>query len=140
MSAMGMRILVVGTSSVDTKAMLGRLAKRGWESSLVGTLRKGRDLLKAFRFDLVLSTERLSDGRGYDFSRAVERQLGTLLVGVALSETWLWLPVVERGKKVLGQRALDASKLESEAGRILECRDTTASPSGMAPVNSPEIR
>jgi hypothetical protein len=45
---------------------------------------------------------------------------------VAFSESWLWLPVVERGKKVLGQRALNASKLESEAGQILECREMGA--------------
>jgi DNA-binding response OmpR family regulator len=87
MSATATRILMVGTCSVDTQAMLGRLAKRGWKSCVAATLHAGRSLLKRSKFDLVLSTERLPDGRGYDFSKTLERQSGTLLVAIALSET-----------------------------------------------------
>jgi hypothetical protein len=119
MSAMGMRILVIGASALDTNGMLNRLARRGWGSRVVSTLREGQDLLRSFKFDLVLSSEILSEGRGYDVSDAVALQSGTLLVGIALSESWLWLPVVELGRNVLGKRALNAGMLESEARELL---------------------
>lgn len=122
--AIGMRILVIGACSVDTKAMLNRLAKRGWGSRTMDTLREGRELLETFQFDLILSSESLPDGRGYEMSEMVRHQSGTLLVGIALSETQLWLPVVERGQNVLGKRALNASLLESEAQKLLGGRDT----------------
>ena len=119
MSAIGMRILTIGTCSADTVAMLNRLAKRGWGSRTAETLSEGRSLLKTFKFDLVLSSESLSEGRGYDVSETVAGQSGTLLVGVALSESCLWLPVIERGKHVLGKRALNASMLELTAQDLL---------------------
>jgi hypothetical protein len=119
-----MRILMIGACSVGTKAMLNRLAKRGWGSRTMDTLREGRELLETFKFDLILSSESLPDGRGYEVSEMVRRQSGTLLVGIALSETQLWLPVIERGQNVLGKRALNASLLESEAQKLLGGRDT----------------
>jgi hypothetical protein len=119
MSAMGMRILVIGTSTFDTTGMFNRLERRGWGACVVSTLREGRDLLRRYKFDLVLSAEVLPEGRGYDISDAVAKQSGTLLVGIALSESWLWLPVVEFGRKVLGKRALNLGLLESEARELL---------------------
>ena len=126
MPGIGSRILVIGTCSVGTKAMLGRLQKLGWGSRIVETLREARDLLQTFKFDLVLAPELLPSGRCYDVSNSVARQLGTLLVGVPLSETSLWLPVVERGERVLGQRSLTPSMLESEAQELLGGHRTQA--------------
>jgi hypothetical protein len=119
MPAIRMGILAIGTCSIDTIAMLNRLAKRGWGSRAASTLSEGRALLRTFKFDLVLCSESLPEGRGYDVSDAVARQSGTLLVSIPLSESCLWLAVVERGKYVLGKRALNASMLESEAQTLL---------------------
>jgi hypothetical protein len=41
------------------------------------------------------------------------------MVGVALSESQLWLPVVERGAHVLGKRGLNAQMLELELTNLL---------------------
>lgn len=49
----------------------------------------------------------------------VERKGGSLLVGVALSEPALWLPVIEKGRRILGSRALNARMLEPELERLL---------------------
>ena len=57
--------------------------------------------------------------RGYDVAEIVTRHLRTLLVGVALSDSCLWLPVVERGVGVLGKRALNAQMLETEMEKLL---------------------
>jgi hypothetical protein len=119
MSATAMRILVIGKRSPSTSGTLKRLAVRGWGSHCVATLQEARELLEAFQFDVVLALETLSDGRGYDVSEAVMRHSGTLLVGVALSESLLWLAVVERGARVLGKRALNASTLETELEKLL---------------------
>ncbi len=77
------------------------------------TVTEAKTLLEEFRFAVVLAGEALPDGSGYDLARTIERQGGNLFVGVALSET-LWLPVVEHGSLVLGQRALNASVFENE--------------------------
>ena len=77
------------------------------------TVAEAQTLLEEFRFPVVLARETLPDGNGYDLARTIARQRGTLFVGVALSET-LWLPVVERGSIVLGQRALNTSVFENE--------------------------
>jgi hypothetical protein len=119
MPAIAIRILVIGTSTTGTKSILNRLEKRGWCSRTVLTLREGKELLHTLRFDLVLTSESLSDGRGYDVSEAVARQSATLLVSVPLSESLLWLPVVDRGLNVLGKRAINATVMESEAQNLL---------------------
>jgi hypothetical protein len=102
--------------------MLARLTNRGFGSRTVETLREARDLLGTFRWDVVLAAESLVDGRGYDLTEIVARRSGTLLVGVPLSESCLWLPVVERGALVLGRRALNGRALEVELDLVLDIR------------------
>jgi DNA-binding response OmpR family regulator len=119
MTVIAMRILVVGTPSAGTVEILRRFSDRGWGSRQVLTVQKAQDLLETFDFDIVLATETLPDGRGYDVAAPIERHSRTLLVGVALSESCLWLPVVERGVSVLGRRALNAQMLEAEMERLL---------------------
>jgi hypothetical protein len=85
-------------------------------------LSEARDFLEIFRLDIVLASESLADGRGYALADAMRRQSGTLIVGVPLSESCLWLPVVERGVTVLGRRAFSPTMLEAELDRLLGVR------------------
>jgi hypothetical protein len=119
MPATAMRILVIGEPLRGTREVLQRLSTRGWGARVVPTLREGRDLLGTFDFDVVLASEALADGRGYDVADRVKERVRSLLVGVALSETCLWLPVVERGESVLGKRALNMQTLETELENLL---------------------
>jgi DNA-binding response OmpR family regulator len=123
MPAMGMRILVIGKPSRGTNSILSRLASSGWGSRIVQTLREAEDLVKTFVFDIVLAAESLPDGRAYAMTEMMVRRRGTLLVAISLSESCLWLPVVEFGARVLGTRALNAEGLENEAQKILRARD-----------------
>ncbi len=123
MSAIGMRILVVGKTSRGTNLILSRLASNGWGSQTAETLREAEVLMGTFRFDLVLATESLPDGPAYAITGLVAGLSGTLMVAIALSESCLWLPVVELGVRVLGTRALKPGQLELEAQRILRARD-----------------
>ncbi|HXQ26832.1 MAG TPA: hypothetical protein VN822_10525 [Candidatus Acidoferrales bacterium] len=129
MPVAAMRILVIGTLASPTSAILRRIAARGWGSQNAETLREAQNLLLTFQFDVVLAAESLSDGRGYEAADLVMRRASTLIVGVALSESCLWLPVIEQGARVLGNRALNAHMLESEmemllgAGELRRVRD-----------------
>ncbi len=123
MSAIGMRILEVGKLSRGTQSILSRLASSGWGSRMAETLREAEVLMRTFRFDLVLATESLPDGPAYAITGLVAELRGTLMVAIALSESCLWLPVVELGARVLGTRALRPEQLEQEAQNILRARD-----------------
>jgi hypothetical protein len=122
MAAIAMRILCAGTPAPMTDGVLARLAARGFGAYRVERLCEARDLLKSFRLDIVLAGELLSDGRGYALAEAVKQRSGTLIVAVALSESCLWLPVIERGTTVLGKRALSHAMLEPELDRLLGVR------------------
>ncbi|HTW24018.1 MAG TPA: hypothetical protein VMD78_10490 [Candidatus Baltobacteraceae bacterium] len=98
------------------------MSARGFGAYRTERLSDARDLLAAFRLDVALATESLIDGSGYALSDAMRRQAGTLIVGVPLSESCLWLPVVERGVAVLGKRAFSPATLELELGRFLGIR------------------
>ncbi len=113
MAAISLQILVVGASAASTESMLLRMEARGWGARRVDTAAEAKVLMGTFRFAVVLAVENLPDGRGYDLAGITARQSGTLFVGIALSEA-LWLPVVERGSFVLGQRALNANVFENE--------------------------
>lgn len=123
MPSTAMRILAIGLDSLGTGPMLAAFANRGWGSRSVGTLREARELLRTFRFDIVLAGESLPDGRGYELIDTVARHQGTLLIGVALSENCLWLPVLQRGANVFGKRALNADLIEYEVEMLLRAPD-----------------
>jgi DNA-binding NtrC family response regulator len=119
MSVTAMRILAVGKSSQHTAAVLARLRRKSFGSHVVETLHEARELLATFQFDVVLAPEYLPDGRGYELTDPVVRRSNTLLIAISLSESCLWLPAVERGVRVLGERALPADFLEQELEAVL---------------------
>jgi len=114
-----MRILAVGDVFHSLTPAFAHLGRRGVGAQRAQTVRQARNLLGTFQFEVVLAPESLADGQGYDVAGDVARHSGSLLVGVALSETWLWLPVIERGAKVLGQRALNSVTLVDELEILL---------------------
>jgi len=122
MSATSMRILFAGRPGTVTDEVLARLATRGFGAYRVEKLGEARELLETFRLDVALASEALADGRGYALSEAMRRHSGSLIVSVALSESCLWLPVIERGVSVLGKRAFNPSMLETEIDRLLGVR------------------
>ncbi len=136
MSLTMMRILVVGKSFPSTIAMLERLELSGWGSQTVETLREARGALRTFQFDVVLCAESLSSGRGYDLVELVAGQTATLYVGVALSDSCLWLAAVERGERTLGKHGLNPRKLELEVMALLSSLHVSRlGPSPILPVH-----
>lgn len=119
MAIISVRILFTGKSSTQTTAILTRLGKRGWGSYGVDSVSEGKTLMETFKFDVVLALENLSDGRGYDLAEAVKERGNSLLVGVELSDTHLWLPVVYHGKNVLGECAINSEMIERELAGLL---------------------
>jgi hypothetical protein len=89
-----------------------RLASHGWGCQVVDLLTDAKEELKKSQYEIVLAAEHMADGRGYDLTEAVARRSSSLLVGVMLSDSYLWLPTVERGIRTLGMRAVNPSMLE----------------------------
>ena len=119
MPPIALRILVVGNLFAAARDILRRFSQRGWGSQHVGRLSEARDLLGMLDYEVVLSSEWLIDGRGYDLAESVAAHSRTLMVGIALSESQLWLPIVELGAHVLGKRGLNAEILELELTNLL---------------------
>jgi hypothetical protein len=126
MSAAAVRILVVGNSNASTESILKALARSGWDSHSVKTVREAGAVLRTIRFRLTLAAEKLPDGTGYELAALIAQQSGNLFISVPLSETCLWLPAVEKGVRSLGRRALNPLTLATEAEMILRSCDTAA--------------
>jgi hypothetical protein len=123
MAAATVRILVVGNSTASTESILRELSRSGWESHAVKTVGEACTVLRTIRYQLTLATEKLPDGTGYDLAALIAQQSGNLFISVPLSETCLWLPVVEHGVRSLGQRALNPMTMATEAEFILRTAD-----------------
>lgn len=123
MTTIAVRILFTGKSSTQTNAILTRLGKRGLGSYGVDTVSESKTLMETFRFDVVLALENVSDGRGYDLADAVKEGGNSLLVGIELSDTHLWLPAVYHGKNVLGECAINSEMIERELGSLLRASE-----------------
>jgi hypothetical protein len=119
MATIAVRILFTGKPATQTTAILTRLGNRGWGSYGVDTLSESKTLMDTFKFDVVLALENLSDGRGYDLAEAVKGRGNSLLVGIELSDTHLWLPVVYHGKNVMGECAINSEMIERELAGLL---------------------
>jgi hypothetical protein len=119
MSTALVRILVIGSPTAGTDGIIRKLTAAGWGSHSVASIREAETVLKTIRFKVVLSAEKLPDGTGYELAPLIGRQAGTLFIGVSLSETCLWLPVVEKGSHTLGRRAMNPAMLEAEVRRLL---------------------
>jgi hypothetical protein len=110
--------------------MCQRMERHGWAKHEVGTLREAAIVLRTVRFPLVLAAEKLTDGSGYELADSAEAQGSTLMVGLKLSETLLWLPVVEQGERSLGRRALNPVMLEIEIEKLLAGLDEKSAERG----------
>lgn len=119
MFATPVRVLVVGLTNANTQAMLERWRRSGWGSHAVESVQEAETVLKTIRFRVILAAENVRDGSGYELAPLVARQGGNLFISVALSETCLWLPVIEQGLGSLGKRAVNPWILETEVEGVL---------------------
>jgi hypothetical protein len=103
-----------------TEVILCRLSDAGHFSRRARNLEQAREILRATPHPkLVLASEMLSDGRAYELIRPIERMGVSLLVSIALTDTCIWLPVVQRGRRTLGLRAMHQHFLEPEIYELL---------------------
>jgi len=121
MSNAARRILVVAPRGPTTNTTVERLARRGWGCQVVDLLCEAKEELKNSKYEIVLAGELMADGRGYDLIDVIAERSSSLLVGVMLSDGYLWLPTVERGVRILGMRALNSSMLEEAMEEMLPC-------------------
>ena len=131
MAIIAVRILFTGRSSTQTNGILTRLGNRGWGSYGVDSVSESKTLMNTFKFDVVLALENLNDGRGYDLAEVVKERGNSLLVGIELKDTHLWLPVVYHGKNVLGECAINSEMIERELAGLLATSERAAGRGGI---------
>lgn len=130
MAANSKRILTVGLSGGIECAVLAGLERKGWECSGVRTLQGAENALETDEYGIVLAAECLADGEGYDLASSLMRRDGSLFVAVTLSESCLWVPVVEAGTKTLGMCALHPQMLDMVLGGFISAGKLRSIPSG----------
>jgi CheY-like chemotaxis protein len=126
------RILIVAPRGPAMCTTVERLASHGWGCQVVDLLTEAKEELNKSQFEIVLAAENMDDGRGYELTDVIARRSLSLLVGVMLSESYLWLPTVERGVRTLGARAVNPSLLE-ETMEVMLLRPVLAAGKGTAP-------
>jgi hypothetical protein len=119
MPVIAMRTLFVGKAGAQDIAMLTRMGRRGWGTYSADNLKEARRLVAGGGFDLVLALQHLPDGSGYELEAAVEKQERSLFVEIELFSQKLWIPVVEHGENVFGDRAVGAAAAEAEWEQLL---------------------
>lgn len=115
-------------SSPRVTTILTRLGQKGFGTYSTDTIQRGREIIKACNFELLISAEELPDGRGYDLIDPVIARGISLFIGIETSNDALWIPVVDHGENVLGNAAIDFDVLERELEDVLTHRSPCARP------------
>jgi hypothetical protein len=101
---------------------------------------RAKELITGYKFELLISLERVEDGSAYDLMPLVADYAGSLVVGLQCSSGYLWLTVVDHGQKVLGASAMDYSQLEAELEDLLSHRSRCGTlNSGWVPAAPSEV-
>lgn len=124
--SIAMRTLFVGRPCHRVTVILTRLGRRGFGSYAIERMEQARELIPECKFELVISLERVDDGSAYDLMPLVGNYRGSLVAGVKSSSGYLWLTVLDHGRKVLGTSAMDYSQLETELEEVLTHRSPWA--------------
>jgi hypothetical protein len=119
MPVIAMRTLFVGKPCQKSVAMLTRMGRRGWGSYSADNLKEARPLIEGGGFDLVLALQELPDGSGYELLSPLAERGSSLFVGIDLFHDRLWIPVVELGERMFGDRAIPADTAEAAWEQIL---------------------
>ncbi|MGH9746934.1 MAG: hypothetical protein ACRD59_12600 [Candidatus Acidiferrales bacterium] len=127
------RVLVVGLAGSRLGPLIDRLGRDGWGSYSVDSIAEARTVLRTLQFDVILATEHLIDGTGYELSQEIARRSASLFVEVSLSKGHVWLPVVERGTRTMGESAFELAELDWELKRIFSDSATLYSPVATIP-------
>ena len=131
MASADVSVLMVGLAGPTQTWMITKMEQRGWRCRAVQTLSSAFEALRSGKAEIVLAAELLPDGRGYDLMDAVACLSCSLLVGVMISEGYLWLPAVERGERTLGQGGVGPIQIESVVGELV-FKTTSAGRAGAA--------
>ena len=114
------------------RATVERLARRGCQCESVELLSEARSALDRNEYRMVIAAEIVRDGCAYELADLITRCTASLLVGVQVSDGFLWFPAVERGLKTLGNRAVNSQMLESEVDQMLSDQPSSARPDSAA--------
>ena len=111
------RVLLLG-SHTPSAALLRHFERHECECSFANTIEESRQLFRTRGFDLVLSTCRMSDALQMICSPG--RGNLTAFCALPVEEGYWWLPLMNKGRKSMGEPALRPKEFADVLDRLLE--------------------
>jgi len=110
------RILLVGDNETRPFWLSERLTKWGGQCQFAACRSDVASMIRAQRFDLVLSRMRLSDGNAFELISLVQGRSTSLFSYLPAKDGCWWLPLVRSGTECVSGPALQ----ETEFMQVLE--------------------
>ncbi len=111
------QVLLLGDHA-PSEALLKHFERHACECSFANTIEESREFFRTREFDLVLSTCRVSDA--LQIIRSPEGGSFTAFCAFPVEEGYWWLPLMNKGRKSMGEPALRPKEFAGVLDRILE--------------------
>jgi CheY-like chemotaxis protein len=129
-------VLLVGESVRRSPQLVQWLERRGCNCRFAPSYRDACNVISWTRFDLVLSQYQLPDRTAFPLLEWLAGSPATLLFSARVENGFLWLKMLERGKRCVGVPALRSSALIAALDKALT---STPSASASAAILRPNV-
>jgi len=126
MSVRPVTVLLVGETARGSLHLLQWLNRRGYRCQLAQSYRGACDLISCRQFDLVLSEYQLPDRSAFPLLDWLVGSPATLFFSTRVEDGFLWLKMLERGKRCVGAPLLRSSDLTNA---LVSALDAAVEPS-----------
>ena len=112
-------ILLVGESAGRSSRLFQWLARRSCNCQFATSYRDACDLISRTAFDLVLSQYQLPDRTAFPLLEWLAGSHATLLFSARVEDGFLWLKMLERGRRCVGAPAMRSNALIATLDQVL---------------------
>jgi hypothetical protein len=112
--------LLIGESPQGSSNLAKRLQARGCECDFAVSSQEASSMLRAERFDLVLSPMRLRDGSLFSLINLLNGSGITLFFSYVVEDGCWWLPALRHGQNCFGSSALRPSQFIAALDEAIE--------------------
>ena len=114
------KALLIGESPQGSSNLAKRLQARGCECDFAVSSQEASSMLRAERFDLVLSPMRLRDGSLFSLISLLDGSGITLFFSYIVEDSCWWLPALRHGENCFGSSALRPSQFIAALDEAIE--------------------
>lgn len=113
-------VLLVGETARSSLKLLQWLNGRGCRCQLAQSYRDACNLVSSTQFDLVLSQYQLSERTAFPLLDLLVGSSATLFFSTRVEDGFLWLKMLERGKRCVGTPVLRSNDLTEALEKVLD--------------------